>query len=281
MKKYAAQLIFCLPGLWFFVGTLLLSACGSEDGSPSLAGDNWYQPGLATSWQLQLSGDVNTTYDVDVYDIDLFDAVDKIAGLHARGKKVICYFSAGSAENWRNDYTNFNAADMGDPLANWPGETWLDIRSDNVRAIMLARLDLAVTEQCDGVEPDNMDAYSNNNGLNLTAADQLAYNRFIAEAAHARDLAVGLKNDVEQLALLVDYFDFAVNESCFYYNECHNYNTFTDMGKPVFNVEYPEEDPSLLITANQQVLCQQAALLNFHTLMLPLYLDDAFRTSCY
>lgn len=280
MNKYAAQFIFSLSGVLTFVVSLLLSACGSEDGNTSFASENWYKPGLATSWQLQLSGIVNTAYNVDVYDIDLFDSVDKITALHVSGKKVICYFSAGSAENWRTDYVNFNPSDLGDALDGWPDESWLDIRSDNVKAIMLARLDLAVAENCDGVDPDNMDAYSNNNGLGLTAADQLAYNRFIAEAAHTRGLAVGLKNDVGQLALLADVFDFAVNEQCFQYSECDNYSSFTDLGKPVLNVEYPEEDPSLLIAANRQALCQQASLLNFYTLMLPLDLDDAFRTSC-
>jgi hypothetical protein len=57
-----------------------------------------------------------------------------------------------------------------------------------------------------------MDGYSNQNGLGLTAADQLAYNRWIAATAHELGLAVGLKNDVDQVADLVTSFDFFVNE---------------------------------------------------------------------
>jgi len=38
-------------------------------------------------------------------------------------------------------------------------------------------MDMAVAKDCDGVEPDNIDAYINNNGLGLTGADQLVYNR--------------------------------------------------------------------------------------------------------
>ena len=40
-------------------------------------------------------------------------------------------------------------------------------------------------------------------GFALTAADQLAYNRFLAATAHALGLAIGLKNDVGQTASLV------------------------------------------------------------------------------
>lgn len=42
------------------------------------------------------------------------------------------------------------------------------------------RLDKAVSRGCDGVEPDNVDGYSNHNGLGLTASDQLAYNKWLA-----------------------------------------------------------------------------------------------------
>lgn len=38
---------------------------------------------------------------------------------------------------------------------------------------MLARLDRAQTLGCDGVDPDNVDAYNNDNGLNLTENDAI------------------------------------------------------------------------------------------------------------
>ena len=55
-------------------------------------------------------------------------------------------------------------------LAEWPDERWLDTRSGNVREIMRGRLQLARDKGCDGVEPDNVDGFDNNNGLGLTAA---------------------------------------------------------------------------------------------------------------
>jgi hypothetical protein len=62
------------------------------------------------------------------------------------------------------------------------------------------------------VDPDNVDGYSNVNGKGLTAADQLDFNRFLAGEAHKQGVAVGLKNDNDQIAQLVDVFDFFVNE---------------------------------------------------------------------
>ncbi len=57
---------------------------------------------------------------------------------------------------------------MGSELEGWAGERWLDISNPALKPIMLARLDLAHIKGCDGVEPDNVDGYTNNSGFNLT-----------------------------------------------------------------------------------------------------------------
>ena len=225
-----------------------------------------------------MDGGVNTTYAVDVYDIDLFDSSEQLVSeLHENDHKVVCYFSAGSFEEWRPDKGDFNQEDLGDNMDGWEGEVWLDIRSANVRKIMQARLDLAVQKGCDGVEPDNIDGYSNDTGFALTAEDQLDYNRFLAREAHSRNLAVALKNDIEQAADLVDDFDFTINEQCHEYNECDSLAAFIEAGKPVFNAEYAYDynDPDAM-----QELCTSALNQNFRTLVLPLDLDDTFRYSC-
>jgi hypothetical protein len=41
-----------------------------------------------------------------------------------------------------------------------------------------------------------VDGYANSNGLGFTAQDQLTYNIWTAQQAHARNLAVGLKNGI-------------------------------------------------------------------------------------
>lgn len=62
------------------------------------------------------------------------------------------------------------------------------------------------------VDPDNVDGYQNDNGVGLTAADQLAFNTWLAQTAHGLGLGAGLKNDLGQLTELTPYFDFFVNE---------------------------------------------------------------------
>jgi len=65
---------------------------------------------------------------------------------------------------------------------------------------------------CDGVEPDNVDGYTNDTGFNLTSNDQIQYNKFLANEAHQRGLSIGLKNNLDQIEVLEPFFDFAVNE---------------------------------------------------------------------
>ena len=201
---------------------------------------SWWQPSPGTSWQWQLTGEIDTNFDVQMYDLDLFDVPEStIAGLHLDGRVVICYFSAGSWENWRSDKDDFPPEVLGNNLAGWPGERWLDIRAlYAIRPIMGARLDLAAQKNCDGVEPDNVDGYTNNSGFPISYADQIAYNTWLADQAHQRGLSVGLKNDLDQIGDLLSLFDWALNEECNIYQECDLLFPFVQSGKAVFGVEY-------------------------------------------
>lgn len=238
---------------------------GSGDGDTEGPAPLW-QPSPGTTWQWQLVGDIDTSIDVEVYDIDLFDAPQAVIDtLHADGRVVVCYFSAGSYEEWRDDAGDFPAEAIGQPLDGWPGEAWLDHRVQGVRDVMTARLDVAVSKGCDAVEPDNVDGYTNTTGFDLTGDDQLDYNRWLATEAHARGLSIGLKNDVDQIDALVDDFDWALNEECVVYSECETTTPFIDQGKAVFHVEYVDdvaEGPAAADT-----VCPQTAPLEFSTLI--------------
>lgn len=215
------------------------------------------------------------SFNVAVYDVDLVETKPtEIDALHAAGRKVICYFSAGSWESFRPDAGDFPAAVKGNPLdPPFADELWLDIRATAVRDIMKKRLDLAVTKKCDAVEPDNVDGYSNDNGFGLTAANQLDFNKFIAAEAHARGLSVGLKNDIEQLPDLVTFFDWALNEECFTYTECDAYTpTFIKAGKAVFHAEYVDQ-------GQLSAVCAVTKPLQISTIIKNIELD-AFRVAC-
>ncbi|MCX4677826.1 endo alpha-1,4 polygalactosaminidase [Streptomyces sp. NBC_01433] len=228
---------------------VLLSGCApgrpeSDPGQPHAgpsgprAGSHWRpEPGL--DWQWQLSGRLDPTVDVPVYDIDGFDHdAEAVADLHDRGRKVICYLSTGAWEDFRPDAGKFPAAVLGRGNG-WDGERWLDIRAvDVLEPLMEARIAMCAKKGFDAVEPDNMDGYRNRTGFPLTADDQLRYNRLIARIAHRHGLAVGLKNDLDQIPRLVADFDFAVNEQCAQYGECAELSPFIEADKAVFHVEY-------------------------------------------
>ena len=90
----------------------------------------------ASTWQWQLQGDLDTSHDVDVYDVDLFDTdPSAIGGLRADGRIVVCYFSAGSYEGWRPDAGDVAAEALGGTLDGFEDERWLDVSDPSVLAV--------------------------------------------------------------------------------------------------------------------------------------------------
>jgi hypothetical protein len=200
-----------------------------------------WRPTKGMTWQWQIDGaPIDQSVEAEVYDVDLFETpVSTIQQLHARGRKVICYFSAGSWEPYRPDAGDFPDSLKGGAVDGWPDERWLDIRErDALRPLLAARLDLCAEKGFDGVEPDWLDHHDQDTGFPITAADQLAFNRMLAGMAHERGLAIGLKNDLGQVAELAETYDFAVVEQCAEFDECHLLLPFLERGKPVFHAEY-------------------------------------------
>jgi hypothetical protein len=124
-------------------------------------------PAVGTSWQIVLNAPLQidarhpaVTPDVDVFDIDLFDnPIETVQALHSLNKRVICYFSAGTYEEWRIDAKEFPKSDLGKPLEDWPGERWVNLKSSRVRDIMARRIRLAAEKGFDAIDPDNVDGY--------------------------------------------------------------------------------------------------------------------------
>ena len=221
-------------------GAAAVTAPGAAPSRARPPAKGWWRPGRGVSWQWQLSGSLDLSVNVQVYDVDLFTtSAAQIQALHARGRKVICYLNACAYEPYRPDSATVPKTVLGKTMDGWPDERWLDVRRlDLLEPIMAARLDLCRAKGFDGVEPDNVEGYANESGFPLTAADQLRYNRWLAGLAHARGLAIGLKNDLDQAAALQPSFDFAVNEECMQYGECPVLSVFITANKPVLHVEY-------------------------------------------
>ncbi|KAL4943068.1 hypothetical protein BDV06DRAFT_190783 [Aspergillus oleicola] len=227
----------------------LTKTANTSTASPSPSSGIW-QPPVGATWQIILNGPLPSTALNDeagtasIYDIDLFENPGStISSLHSTGKKVICYFSAGTREDWRDDADDFEDSDIGDNLDDWEGENWLDLRSENVRSTMSRRLDVAKEKGCDAVDPDNVDAYGNGQGgLGLTEDDSVNFLFWLSSEAHSRGLAIGLKNAGSILPRLVGSMQFSVNEQCSEYDECDVYMPFVRQGKPVFQIEYAKGD---------------------------------------
>jgi len=216
--------------------------------------DCW-APDLVTSWQWQLRDAINTSVDVQMYDVDGFEVSRAtVQELHDAGRAVVCYISAGSYENFRPDARDFPDSVKG-ASNGWPGERWLDIRKLRVlRPIMRARMDMCEAKGFDAIEFDLVDGYQNHTGFPLTGADQLRYDIFLANEAHKRGMSAVLKNDLGQVRDLLPYFDVALDEQCFQYHECDRLRPFVAAGKAVFTVEYKLELSDF---------CTQAADLGF------------------
>ena len=257
-----------------------------------------WQPAPGTSWQWQITGKVDPSLPVAMYDIDLFDAqpaassytvagfgsvnVPKgdnagiIATLHDAGKVVICYLDTGAWEDYRPDAALFPAAVIGN-TTGWSGEKWLDIRPaawPSFKPLIEARLDLATRSGCDGVEPDQNNPSGNNPGFDISLADQKAWYLEVARMAHARGLSVGQKNGIETTdADTIAAFDWNLNEECNKYNECDVLTGFIKAGKAVFQVEYTDEG------ATYDKACPANNARNFDGLLKTLALDT-WRQPC-
>jgi Glycoside-hydrolase family GH114 len=250
-----------------------------------------------------------TVFDIDIYQDgkcytpNNYGVLNSAAvnALHAQGDKVIGYIDAGTGETWRPDYpqySSFNASCggclFGKPVGGFRDEFWLNINT-NVSGVnpntgqtetaqqfiideLSARLDKARSLGVDAIEFDNVDAYQNKTGLTISAATQEQFDATIANLAHSKGFTVGLKNDLGQANDLQPYFDFAINEQCWQYNEC-NYpppglqvwpGTY---GKAVFNVEYK-------LAASKFCLQANSASYNFNSILKNVNLYDVPYTPC-
>jgi len=241
-----------------------------------------FHPVAGVTWNIDLSVVPNVSVAKDqsyhVWDLDVFDTPKStIAAFQAEGHPMICYFSAGSWENWRPDADEFPKKALGKPLSGWPGEKWLDTRDPTVRNIMKQRIELAKSKGCDGVDPDNIDGYENPTGFDLTKNDGVDYVKFLAETAHGMGLAYGLKNGGEILDRVVSVSEWCINEQCVKYNECDLYQPFINQNKPVFHLEYTAKKPAPENFVKK--VCNWKDAQGFSTLIKHLSLN-AWTTTC-
>lgn len=178
-----------------------------------------------------------------VLDPDNHDAED-VAGMKAKGMLVLCYVSIGTLEDWRSDIADFPSEVIGAALPDWEGERYLDIRrQDLLLPIMEKRFAVCRDAGFDGIDPDNIDAFSNDSGFDLAPTDTVAYVAALADLAHGMDLIIGQKNAPELSGALASTLDFVVTESCWRYDFCDAFKDYTAAGKPIYAIEYTDAQP--------------------------------------
>ena len=261
--------VFAVPLL--LLAAVALTAAQCQAPAPSSVPPVW-KPAPRLTWQWQLTGAIDTSVPAQVFDVDgLETPAPTVHELHAKGARVICYVDVGTVESYRDDARSFPSSVVGKTVAGWPDEQWLDIRRiDLIGPLMLARLDACRSKGFDGVEADNVDAFSNESGFSITSADEMAYIRWLAAVAHQRGLAVGLKNAVELVTQAVGLDDFAIVEDCVKEGTCGGFRPFLDAGKAVFDAEYSIEPTRF---------CPATSALGISAIQKRLELD-AWRQTC-
>ena len=193
---------------------------GSGGGAGGSAGG---VPAYAT-FHLNYTGDKDWSKcaERDFVVFDMFDssAVD-FAKCKGMGARMLCYFSS-QYEDWRPDAGDFGQ--LGSALDGWAGEKWVKPSDPANLAVMIARLDMAVTRGCEGIDLDNVDHDGHE-----------SYVMKIFDAARSKGLLVSQKNAVEKIGLFWDKVDMYQNEQCQQYDECSAYE---GLGRPVYNIEY-------------------------------------------
>ena len=101
-------------------------------------------------------------------------------------------------------------------------------RSTSLLPIISARLDLAVTKGCDGIEPDLDDTYNGyDTGFDLTMPTNSRTTAPSPTPPTRRGLSIGLKNGASEdgtfEAAMVEFTDWALNEECNTFDECDGY----------------------------------------------------------
>ena len=93
-------------------------------------------------------------------------------------------------------------------------------------------------------------------------------------------MSIGLKNGGDIIPSVIEKMQWSVNEQCAQYDECDTYAAFTDVGKPVFHIEYADEIGANnklkmrdVTSSQKSVACDARSAENFSTVIKNMQLD--------
>lgn len=149
---------------------------------------------------------------------------------------------------------NFNNSCGGCLIGNkafGANEKWLNINNDKGQRDWLINEMSKRVAKCqlagfDGVYFDEGWIWQvRNSGWNIDANTQLLYNTAMLNVAHSYNLATAINYDLPQIATLLPYEDFHIDEQCFQYNECNTLLPVVQANKAVFQIEYKNDQSTV------------------------------------
>ena len=253
------------------------------------AATDWWKP-LASdnlTWQWQLQGEIDTSFMVDVYNVDIDTPANKINELKARNVKLICYFSAGTVELFRDDENQIPQRSRGEQYEDLTDERWLDYSQfEEFSNVMLARMDRCKELGFDAIEADNVDAHNYESrdefgnvvnigtNFNINLDHSIAYVRWLSAQAHLRGLAFGLKNAEEIASTVIDDIDYMITEDCYVDSWCDAASVLVEANKTVFMAEYTDLVPDFTPA------CEKAKMLGFSAIWRDPGLENETYLAC-
>jgi hypothetical protein len=246
---------------------------GSASVAGTASGGAVVRPATDLSWQVQLSGSFDGSFDVELYYVDLDNLTStERASMAHQNRQLACYLSAGSFEPWRGDAAAFPTEVLGNTLAGYPNERWLDIRSSAVARLMLARLDQFKSNGCSSVVVANVTTSGEDSGFAISSMEQNDYLFWLSEQLHLRGIGAALATADDRLRAMEPYFDWAFAQSCWVDTQCSDYAPFVSATKAVLAVEFGDASTS-------STLCQGVAGSGVNLLVKPQDLG-ASRIAC-
>lgn len=246
------------------------------------AADGPWRPEAGIAWDIQFAIDPEEELALPAERVDAIDldgaetSAATIETLRRRDIRAVCYVNAGAWEAWRPDAGAYPDEILGNAYPGWPDERFVDIRAlDVLGPIIEARFDECAAKEFDAIEPDNIDTAFTDTGFPLRRSDQLAFNRWLADEAHTRGLAIFQKNAPELAAELGDVYDGAITEDCAADGWCRDMTPYLTAGKPVLAIEYTAVTGEDAFAA----MCGDPALAGLSLILKNRELD-AFRISC-
>lgn len=239
---------------------LILVGCGGSSGGvdiidpvaltqPMPVYNQAYQENFGEDTMAEIVANAKNAYVL----VDTFaeGVTQHIPSIKENSNEVGGYISAGTGEDWRDDFSDLKPYLTPTAWPAWPNEFFISETTTGILPLMKARIDKLANDGVDWVEFDNMDWLDeetrNTYSLSATVAEAKAYINALCDYTHAKNMKCMAKNTVDGF----ESFDGVLYES--YNNEKNWWDSegtiqFLKAGKPVIINHYNESSCDAVYT---------------------------------